>query len=63
MPSWWADTWTHLDDQRLVASLCGFLVAFITFLSMTACFFVWVAREKEKDRIELERQEKLEAWL
>ena len=63
MPSWWADTWTHLDDQRLGGIIMWVPGGFITFLSMTICFFVWVAREKEKDRIELERQEKLEAEL
>ena len=63
MPSWWADTWTHLDDQRLGGIIMWIPGGFFTFLSMTICFFVWVAREKEKDLLRLERQEKLDLAL
>ena len=50
MPSWWAENWTHLDDQRLGGIIMWVPGGFITFISMTICFFVWVARENEKER-------------
>jgi len=50
MPSWWAENWTHLDDQRLGGIIMWVPGGFITFISMTICFFVWVARENEEER-------------
>ena len=60
MPSWWAERWTHLDDQRLGGIIMWVPGGFITFMSMTICFFVWVAREKEKERNLLEEKRKLD---
>lgn len=59
MPDWWADTWTHLDDQRLGGIIMWVPGGFITFIMMTICFFVWVAREKQNERVLKRQKEKL----
>ncbi len=52
MPAWWAERWTHLDDQRLGGLIMWVPGEFILFLAMTICFFVWVQREQKKERSE-----------
>lgn len=51
MPKWWSYRWTHLDDQRLGGLIMWIPGGFLTFISMTICFFVWVKREQEADAI------------
>lgn len=51
MPEWWASEWTHLDDQRLGGIIMWVPGGFVTFIYMTLCFFVWVKREKSKERV------------
>ena len=50
MPGWWADRWGHLDDQRLGGLIMWIPGGFITFISMTVCFFVWVHREQAEEK-------------
>ena len=49
MPKWWAYRWDHLDDQRLGGLIMWIPGGFLTFLSMTICFFVWVQREQKSE--------------
>lgn len=46
LPSWWAQNWTRLDDQKLGGLIMWVPGGIITFLYMTLCFFVWVKREQ-----------------
>ena len=65
MPTWWSYRWSHLDDQRLGGLIMWVPGGFITFISMTICFFVWVHREQKKDRknMVLEDEERLKAGV
>lgn len=49
MPKWWSYRWGHLDDQRLGGLIMWVPGGFITFVTMTICFFVWVARENRRE--------------
>lgn len=56
MPRWWADRWSHLDDQRLGGLIMWVPGGVLLFLSMTICFFVWADREQRRDLAEMAKQ-------
>lgn len=47
-PPWWDTWWDRLDDQRLGGLIMWVPGSIITFLYMSACFFIWVSREHQQ---------------
>lgn len=50
VPDWWT-RWGHLEDQRLGGLIMWIIGGTIYLIMMTAIFFVWVAKEEEKEKV------------
>jgi putative membrane protein len=57
MPGWWAERWTHLDDQKLGGLIMWVPGGFINLIALTVVFFVWSSREQKKEEERLRQEE------